>query len=483
MANQQQSVVTTISGAVRGVVAAGVASYRGIPYAASPVGELRFAPPRPHAGWVETWDGTYAGPAVPQGPSRLETVMGWRVPDWDENECLNLNVWVPIEPSGAPKRPVLLWFYGGGFTSGSGGWDWYDGARLAALGDIVVVTANYRVGPFGYLYLPEIGADNLGVQDQIAALHWVRDNIAAFGGDPGAITVGGQSAGAYSALNLAVAPETRDLLHRVIAQSGAWTEPLEKAKAIETAAAYLRVLGIDDAADPGKQLRALPVERLLDGYRELTAAAPPRPGDASPPMYPVLGGAGIPRSWREAVDDAGLVDKDVLLGTTADEATAFLAFNPVIQSLDRDRVVGVLTTIVGTEAPAIYDRLATARPGATPPEVFTDFVTEQLFGSGVAEIAAHAAHAYVYQFSRRPPKDDDLLGATHCADLPFLFNTFDAYPDARMLGTVDDHDRELGLAFGGAFAAFVATGSPNGALLAPWGQWRPGPAPEVMHFS
>jgi para-nitrobenzyl esterase len=460
-----------------------VVSYRGIPYAASPVGELRFAPPKPPAGWVETRDSAHSGPAVPQGPSRLEAVMGSRVPDWDEDECLNLNVWAPIEASEAARRPVLVWFHGGGFTSGSGGWDWYDGAKLAALGDIVVVTANYRLGPLGYLYLPEIGADNLGAQDQIAVLNWVRDNIAAFGGDPHAITVGGQSAGAYSALNLAVAPDTRDLLHRVIAQSSPWTEPQEQAKAVETAAVYLRVLGIDNAADAGKELRELPVERLLDAYRELPTIIPPRPGDASPPMYPVLGGAGIPRSWRAAVRDAGLADKAVLLGTTADEASAFLAFNPLIQGLNRDQAVGVLTTIAGADAPVIYDRLATQRPGRTAAGVFTDFVTEQLFASGAAEIAAYAAHAYVYLFSRCSPDDKGLLGATHCADLPFLFNTFDAYPDALMLGTVDNHDRELGLAFGGALAAFVATGSPNGPSLAPWGRWRPGPAPEVMNFS
>ena len=126
--------------------------------------------------------------------------MGQRVPDWNEDVCLTVNIFCPLHALGGQSaRPVLVWFHGGGFTSGSGGWDWYDGALLATLGDMVVVTANYRVGPLGYLYLPAIGADNLGTQDQGAVLRWVQDNIAEFGGDPRNLTAGGQSAGAYSA--------------------------------------------------------------------------------------------------------------------------------------------------------------------------------------------------------------------------------------------------------------------------------------------
>jgi para-nitrobenzyl esterase len=411
--------------------------------------------------------------------------MGPRMPDWDESEheCLNLNVWTPTSAMAEGTRPVLLWFHGGGFTNGACGWDWYDGTRLAALGDIVVVTANYRHGPLGYLYLPDIGADNLGLQDQTAALRWVRDNIAAFGGDPASITVGGQSAGAYSALALALAPETRDLVRRVIGQSGPWgMAPQEQANAAEIAAAYLCILGIDSVADAGRELRQLPVDRLLAGYRQLLAAGPTRPGVLSPPMCPVLGGAGIPRSWREAVNDGDLACSEVLLGTTTDEATVLFASSPASGGLTRDYVLGFLTSTVGADAAQLYDRFATRQPGATPARIFADSVTEQLFGSGVVEIAASSGRAYVYRFGRRPPDDEGKLGATHCADLPFLFNTFDFYPNAPMLGAVDAHDRDLGRAFGGALAAFTATGSPNGPGLAPWGPWRPGPAPEVMHF-
>ena len=163
-------------------------AFRGIPYAASPVGERRFAAPEQHPRWQDPRDATRPGPSVPQGPSRLEAVMGRRVPDWDEDGCLTLNVWTPRLPgagSAPGALPVLVWFHGGGFTSGSGGWDWYDGRNLAAAGPIVVVTANYRLGPLGYLYLPDLGIENLGTQDQAAVLAWVQRNISAFGGDPG----------------------------------------------------------------------------------------------------------------------------------------------------------------------------------------------------------------------------------------------------------------------------------------------------------
>jgi para-nitrobenzyl esterase len=352
---------------------------------------------------------------------------------------------------------VLLWFHGGGFSSGCGGWDWYDGARLAALGDIVVVTANYRMGPLGYLYLPEFGADNLGCQDQGAALRWVRENIAAFGGDPESITVGGQSAGAYSALALALDPGTSGSVRRVIAQSGpVGLRPQDPVAAAEIATAYLRLLGIErgrtdskDGAGAGagagagvgtryEELRTLPVQRLLDAYRQL-AADRASLGDPNPPMYPVLGGAGFPRPLVPAVAAGGLDGKDLLLGTVTDEMTAF---------------------------------------GLRGPQ--GEAVARQLFGAGGTELAEHRAAqgtpAYVYSFARRPATDDLGLGATHCAELPFLFGTFDAYPAAPMLGAVDESDRALADAFGGALAAFTATGAPGGD----WAPYRTGT--EVKRF-
>jgi para-nitrobenzyl esterase len=238
-----QTVVTS-QGKVRGAADGNAMCFRGIPYAASPIGELRFALPEPHPGWAGVREAVKAGPSVPQGPSRLEQVMGHCVPDWNEDGCLTLNVFCPSRAGERQElRPVLVWFHGGGFTSGSGGWDWYDGAHLAALGDMLVVTANYRVGPLGYLYLPEIGADILGVQDQGAVLRWVHDNIATFGGDPLTVIVGGQSAGAYSALFLALDEQTTEFVTRVLLESGPFgLAPQDPQNADENTEAYLRLL-------------------------------------------------------------------------------------------------------------------------------------------------------------------------------------------------------------------------------------------------
>jgi para-nitrobenzyl esterase len=464
-----------------------VVAFRGIPYAASPIGELRFAPPCQHPGWSTVREAAVAGPAVPQRPSRLEPVQGRRTPDWNEDGCLTLNVWSPRRAlDGGSPRPALVWFHGGGFASGSGGWDWYDGALLAELGDIVVVTANYRVGPLGYLHLPHIGADNLGVQDQAAVLHWVKDNIAVFGGDPGAVTVGGQSAGAYSALSLALAPDTGSLVRRVIAQSGPWgMPPQDPDVAAANTSAYLGILGVEADADPGKALRALPVERLLAAYGRL-AADKGRPGDVAPPMYPVLGGSGMPRAWRQALADGALEGKDILLGTTHDEMTAFLAFDQRIQALTRDEVLRILTGQIGDAARTAYEGYAAQHRDATPAQVLTAVETEVVFRTGTMEIAGRqaAGHdaAYVYQFDYHPNDDDNLLGATHCIDLPFLFGTFDAYSNSPMLGRTRTTLEPLWRAFAGALAAFVATGSPNGEGLTPWLPYLPGQESRVLRF-
>ncbi|WP_372411102.1 carboxylesterase/lipase family protein [Streptomyces luteireticuli] len=491
-------VVNTGSGPVRGVEEGPVAAFRGVPYAASPVGELRFAAPQPHPGWSGVRDAARPGPAVPQEHSRLEAVMGARPPDWDEDGCLNLNVWTPLTAlagtgagaGAAEPRPVLVWFHGGGWSSGSGGWDWYDGGRLAALGGIVVVTANYRIGPLGYLHLPSIGADNLGPQDQGAVLRWVRDNIAAFGGDPGLVTVGGQSAGAYSSLHLAIDPGTSGLVRRMIVQSGPLgLAPQDPVDADGSAAAYLRVLGVDRADDPGRALRALSIEELLDAYQRLAAVLDRPPGDIAPPMWPVLGHPGTPRTWQQAVADGALDGKDVLIGTVADEMTAFLAFDPRMRDLTRDGALGLLAGLtgrLGPDAPAAYERYEAERPGAAPDRVYTDLATDRVFRDGGTRIAAHraaqGAASYLYRFTRRPDPDEHGLRATHCCELPFLFGTFETYPDAPMLGPVGDRDRTLGRAFGGALAAFVATGSPNGDGLAQWRPYGPGPDTNVMCF-
>ncbi|MFH9085603.1 carboxylesterase family protein [Streptomyces sp. NPDC017673] len=424
-----------------------------------------------------------AGPSVPQAASRLERVQGRRTPDWNEDGSLTVNVFTPRRaPADGTARPVLLRWHGGGFTSGSGGWDWYDGGRLAALGDIVVVTANYRVGPLGYLYLPEIGAANPGSQDQAAVLRWVRHNIASFGGDPRTVTVGGQSAGAYSALSLALDPGTNGSIARVLLQSGPFgLDPQHPHQAAENADAYLRLLGVPAGADPAEPLRALPAEQLLDAYGRLSAQLA-APGGAAPPMYPVLGAPGMPRTWQRALADGALAGKALLIGTTRDEATAFFAFDPRIQNLTAATALDLLTAQVGREAAQdAYQRHAARLPQATAAQIFTAVQTDGLFRDGSLRIADHHAAGgnttCVYRFDYAPADDAYGLGATHCADLPFLFNTFDAYPDSPVLAGAGEAQRALGREFATALARFVAAGTAGD-----WLPYAPATAARIRHF-
>jgi para-nitrobenzyl esterase len=483
MTGAEHTVVDTDRGKVRGIVEGASISFRGIPYAASPVGGLRFAPPPRHPGWTDVRDAAQAGPSVPQAASRLERVQGRRVPDWNEDGSLTVNVFAPrraLEDGAA--RPVLVWWHGGGFTSGSGGWDWYDGSRLASLGDIVVVTANYRVGPLGYLYLPEIGAANLGLQDQAAVLRWVQDNIASFGGDARTVTVGGQSAGAYASLMLALDPATNGSVARVLLQSGPFgLEPQDPHQAAENAAAFLRLLGIPDCTETAQALRALPAEQLLDAYGRLSVQLA-APGNVAPPMYPVLGAPGIPRTRQQALAEGALEGKPLLIGTTRDETTAFFAFDPRIQNLTTAAALDALTAQIGRQgAQDSYRRHAAHHPEAAPARIFTAVQTDGLFTDGSLEIADHHAAGgnttYVYRFDYAPAEDPLGLGATHCSELPFLFTTFDAYPDSPVLAGAGDAQRALAREFATAVAEFVTA-----ATVSDWLPYAPATGARVRHF-
>lgn len=452
-----------------------LAVFRGVPYAAPPVGPMRFAPPRPHRGWPKVRDTVSVGCQVPQIPQRHQRVTGSGAVRADESECLNLTLWTPEEAlSDGRPRAVLLWFHGGGFVAGSGNSRWYDGARLAALGDLVVVTANYRLGPLGYLHLPEIGSDNLGVQDQAAVIDWLRDNAAAFGGDPERITVGGQSAGAFAALYLALARGDRGI-RRIICQSAPLgLPPQDPAAAAEMAGLYLDMLGAPSAA----ALHEIPVERLLRTYLALSAYTA-RAGTVAPAMYPVLGGACLPQDWSGALDAGALKGTGVLLGTNADEMTFFYADDERLRQASRADAIRIMSGWEGADAERAYEERSRRRPDAPPARVLTAAATDHLFVSGACRLAARHDPSYLYRFERRTPGDAG-LGSPHCAELPFVFGTFAAFRHSPMLGPVGDADHALSRAMGRAFAAFVATGSPDDGEE--WPPYREEDAGRIRRF-
>ena len=290
-----EPIVQTSYGELRGTRAEGLHIFRGVPFARPPAGARRFRPPERPAAWAGVRDATRFGPAAPQSLGLLGPVFSLGITRMDE-DCLSLNVWTPGVDS--RRRPVLVWIHGGAFVLGAGSQSLYDGAVLARRGDVVVVTINYRLGSLGFLRLRELSGGRLpasgneGLLDQIAALEWVRDEIAAFGGDPGNVTIFGESAGAMSCAALLGAPRARGLFHRAILQSGAanYVSPAETASAVAEeflAALRIRRRRIAD-------LLSLPPERLVEAQARLFFTL--RPG--LKPVAPLLAAAPRPGSRR-----------------------------------------------------------------------------------------------------------------------------------------------------------------------------------------
>src|SRR6516164_4221145 len=302
----QTLLVKTTAGVVRGVQENGIAVFRGVPYAASPAGDLRFSPPQPLPAWEGMRDATRDGPIAPQGRSRLAHIMG----DFERpqsEDCLTLTVWTPAPD--AAKRPVLVWLHGGAFSSGAGSLPWYSGERFAANGDMVVVSINYRLGVLGFLCLPGVSDGNLGLLDQVAALRFVRDNIAAFGGDPDNVTVVGQSAGAASIAMLMTMPLARGLFRRAIMQStpfGQLTRVLDDSHRVGRRLLEVLELKPQQAAE----LKALPAPKFVTAQGEL-ARLEKKFADAMAPFWPVIDGDVLPTQVAAALKSGAGADVDV----------------------------------------------------------------------------------------------------------------------------------------------------------------------------
>ena len=448
-------VASTALGDLRGAWRDGVASFRAVPYAASPIGELRFAAAEPVGTWRGLRDATQHGPIAPQVPSRLRVAMGDFSRPQDE-DCLSLTICTPAPDSKA--RPVLVWLHGGAWISGAGSLDWYDGAKLAREGDIVFVGVNYRLGALGWLQRPGMIDVEAGTSDMIAALSWVRDHIAGFGGDPLRVTVMGQSAGATSIGGILMLPETRMLFHRVIMHSagfgrGAFTP----AMAGQRAEHLLRLLDIDSqAADALSRLRAVEVSRLLSAQVQL-AQANARFGQTMPPFMPVVSQPMTQAEMLGAIAD-GMVGKEILIGATADEVHAFFAANPSMADPSHDAVVARF----GGEA--ALECYRARRPGGSAMDLLADLGTDETFVLPAMRLAGEFAqrggsvHAYLFEWA--PP--GSRFHACHCIDLPFVFGTFDAWREAAMLAGGDAAQMAaLSATIRRMWTEFVRTGSPS----------------------
>jgi para-nitrobenzyl esterase len=472
-------VVKTTIGKVEGLEKDGLNIFLGIPFAAPPVGKRRWLPPEPAEPWAgvkETKSFVATAPQVimplnEESPfqisPKVDTSLGMQPPI--NEDCLHLNIWTP--GTDAARRPVMVWIHGGAFTMGTGASPLSNGAVLAGRGDVVVVTINYRVNVFGFLRLKDItngripSTGNEGMLDQVAALKWVRDNIEAFGGDPGNVTIFGLSAGGGSVGALLGMPAAKGLFHRAISQSGSAHFLNDRDEANRYAEHFLNVLGAKGS--DVSALRALTMEQVLETY----AKALPAPKGIRGPMVVVDG-----EIFHELPIDsikAGSADGIPLMaGTTADEWRTWQAMDPAIQDLVEGRMFGRFRRMmpgwdITDTVKAYREVLAKRGVATTPSEIFLAIMTARVFWIPTTRLLEAQARrgnpAYSYMFTWKAPFRGGMFGAFHGIDSGFLWGNY--HPTVIGPGPAADI---LSRNMQDAWLAFARTGTPTCQGLREW---------------
>jgi para-nitrobenzyl esterase len=475
------SVVKTARGLVRGVEQRGVHAFLGIPYAAPPVGDLRFRAPVPAEAWTGQRDASGYGPVcLQQQMPGLFGQIGTPV-SAPGDDCLNLNVWTP-DP-GAAGLPVLFWIHGGAFYAGSGIDDVYNGSAFARDG-VVCVTINYRLGVQGFCnfadHFPRLSeSGNVGILDQIGALEWVRDNIAAFGGDPSQVTIAGESAGGMSVGTLLATPRATGLFRRAIPQSGAGHNGISAPTASMIAGHLLDQL----AVKPGDltDLLSRSPQQVLDAQVKLSdelAATrdPQRFGEAASSamaFQPTYGTDILPMRPIDAIAAGSAADVDVLVGTTREEALVFIVdlrdiFNEPLVEATLDAVMAS----AGRTGRDVLDVYRKNRSGSQAHELAAAVETDRMFRLPAIRLAdaqsAHNANTRMYQFTWRSTAMNGALGACHFLEVPFVFDQLD---NDQARGIAGDPPQALADNVHAAWVAFAKTGDPQHAGLPKWPVW------------
>lgn len=469
-------VVQTTAGKVRGLVQNGVHAFKGVPYGASTAGAGRFLPPAKPQPWSNVREAFELGPRATQLDSQFHGVVPPEFEAMDPGgpmteDCLCLNVWTPGLGTGH-KRPVMVWLHGGGYTTGSGGFICYDGQALARKHDVVAVTVNHRLNIFGFLYLAELGgekyapASNAGMLDIVAALEWVRDNIAAFGGDPHNVTIFGQSGGGGKVSTLLGMPPAKGLFHRAIIQSGAQVTGLPRTAATKSAEAFLAQLGLKQP----DELQKVSTDQLLATLGAMSGNG--MPGSGTLPLGPVVDGRTLPADPFNPAASEISAGVPLLIGSTETEVAFFP--NQQLDPIDDANLHARIKQILGRADDARVDQVIAAyrkgRPGAGNTDLFLIVASDATFRQGIVteaerKAAQGKAPVYHYYFTWRSPVRDGKLRAFHTLEIPFVFDNV----DAAQVMTGSGQDRyALASQMSGAWAAFARTGDPNHSGLAHW---------------
>jgi para-nitrobenzyl esterase len=457
--------VDTSLGVVRGMANTGIKIFRGIPYGADTSGNNRFMPPRKPAAWRGARNSIGYGPIAPQTASGYHSDYSQLI-QWDKHigtggmneDCLSLNVWTPgVNDNG--KRAVLVSFHGGGWATGSGNGPMYDGGQLALLGNVVVVTVNHRLASFGYTHLAAIGAPEefksagvCGVMDMVASLEWVRDNIAAFGGDPSRVMIFGQSGGGSKTSTLLATPAAKGLFHRAVVQSGSTLRLVSEADAEKTADNYIRTLGLTRARIG--EIQRLPWEQLLQAQTE-----------AGGGFSPVMDGRYLPHHPFDPAAPPESRDVPVMISTTLEDA----ALRLTNWDLTDSGLTALLNERYKGKASEILELYRPITSGKTPylvqAQVLTDAQTRsRAITQAERKAAQGGAGAWMYIWEWATPAFGGKLGAVHGHDVDASFNLY----RNGICGTGDKTGRLMATRLASTFIAFANTGTPDNEHIPHW---------------
>ncbi|MEZ5440136.1 MAG: carboxylesterase family protein [Lysobacterales bacterium] len=473
-------VVEIATGRLQGQRRGPVQRFLGIPYAQSIAGANRFRPPQSVEPWTGVRQADRYADSSPQQPAEMATPVtpAFQPPDYvrSGDDCLALNVWAPADASG--PLPVMVWLHGGGWTSGSGSCAIYDGENLARRGDVVVVTLNHRLGASGLTDLSRLGEDfadsaNLGIRDMLAALHWVRDNIAAIGGDPDRVTIFGESGGGWKVATMLGVPAAKGLFHRAIIESGPLIRFMEPAAADEVAQSLLKALGIS-SSDPQK-LFELDAADIIAAEAAVLAATPMSMSTPGFPtgFWPVLDGELIPAHVFDGRAAPSSLDVPLLIGQTGTEFSLFMLGDRSAYDLDGEQLQQrVSQTFGAADASGIIDRYRSDYPADNPSalwfRIYSDYGMAVL-SSEVMDVRAvpGAAPVYAYRFNWKTPIHEGKLHSPHTIEIPFVFDNATTEAGRIMTGGGAEV-AALADRVSTAWVNFARSGQPSAEGLPPW---------------
>jgi para-nitrobenzyl esterase len=462
LADAAGPIAKTRAGQVRGVVVDGVNVFKGVRYGATTEGR-RFMPPQPAQPWQGIADARDYGNQSPQAnPSSITLFKTWANPRPASEDLLFLNVWTQAVHDGK-KRPVMVWFHGGGFSTGSGSSHAYDGTRLARKGDVVVVTVNHRLNAFGYLHLAGLSKDpaladsgNVGNLDMVLSLQWVRDNIAEFGGDPGNVLIFGESGGGGKVSTLLAMPAARGLFHKAVVQSGSMIRAQTPERATRGTKTFLKLLGVEP--ERIDELRSMPMQKLADAMNRV-----PPLGVIS--FGPVMDGRSLPRHPFDPDAPSVSAQVPLLVGTNKDETTLLIgARDPSAFAITWEDLPQRLQPFVGPLDPAQFVAdLRKLQPKASASDVFFTVTTAHNFLNGAikqAELKSQlgAAPAFLYELDWETPVDGGKWKAPHALDIGMIFDN--VAKSGSMSGTGADAQK-VADQMSAAWLAFAKTGNPG----------------------